>query len=113
MMLTTEEKNDLYAIIVASLGEDSSIRAAKNGFNELTVELVEQALIEQAKCNQSMKNLVRGLLNGSSFLVKGWLRRNIQRFAKTLNDEKIRFNGYGCVAQTKATWKTSIITTTF
>lgn len=65
-MLTTAEKNDLYAIIVASLGEDAAIRANTGGFNELTVEVVEQALTEQAKCNQSMKQLVIGLLNGSS-----------------------------------------------
>ena len=112
MMLTIEEQNDLYDVIVASLGEDSSIRGVKAGFNELTVDQVEQVIIEQAKCNQLMKELVADLLGGSSLFAKGWLRKNLKKFSKTLKDEKVKFNGYGCLVKTKSNWKSAIMATT-
>jgi hypothetical protein len=102
MMLTQQEKNDLYEILTHTFGNDPKLRSSKDDFNEQTIEIAEQAIIEDIKCNNRMKELVSGLLQGSSYLIRGWLRKSMRKFVKDLRDENISFKGYACMVGTKS-----------
>lgn len=112
-MLTPQEKNDLYAVIVETFGEESSIKACKGEFNEQTIEIVERAINESVNCNRSMKELVIGLGQSSTFIMSGWLRKSMQKFLREMKGEKIRLKGYGCWAGTMSRWRSAIIASTY
>lgn len=112
-MLSVQEKEDLYAVIVATFGEDAAFRIRKMHFNEQTSQIVEQAIQEEAKCNASMQELLGDLLGGGSVFVKGWLKRALNTFAKELRRNKNIVKGYGCRLSTKIRWKSPIMVTTY
>ncbi len=64
-MLTRQEKDDLMTVINI-LFDDNQLRGLKPNLNERTAEVVEQAMEELIKCNNSMKELVTGLTMGIS-----------------------------------------------
>ena len=109
-MLSSEEKEYLYQIIAAIVGEDASIKSYTLYFNDQTVVAVEQMAEENFKCNANMKELIKGLLGGAANLSRGWLHRLLKNTKKKLS--KSELNGYGCLVQSKATWKSTIIATT-
>lgn len=112
MTLTVQEKEDLYTVIKAAFGDDVDIRIRTIAFNEQTVEVVEEALSEESKCNMGLQQLVGGLISGGSIFVKGWLKKGLSILAKELKGDIKLFNGYGCRIATRAKWKSPIILTT-
>lgn len=94
-MLTETDKRDLYEIIESTIGQDAVIRKSLSSFNERTVVVVEAMINENARCNSNMKELVVGLISGSSYIAKGWLKRSLREFNRTLKSKKVKLNGYG------------------
>lgn len=111
-MLTEQQKEDLYTVLTRVLGPDLAFESAKKDFNEQTVDAVEQAIDANIKCNRNMKELLTGLMQGSSALAKGWLKRSLKLLAKRLKEDHIQLNGYGCYVGTRSRWRTAIILTT-
>ena len=110
-MLSETEKEALYQTVVTVFGEDHSLRQYKNGFNERTVQIVEQMIDENRKCNQGMKELVEGLLGGATqTLTKGWLKKILKFSKKKL--EKTELKGQGCLVSVKYNYKKAIIAST-
>lgn len=106
-MLTSSEKEALYRLIVAVIGEDLSIKSRKQLFNLRTVDVVEDMIVANENCNESMKKLVTDLLGGSAVLAKGWLRTLIKRSRQRIKG--IRLQGQGCSVATKSRWRSAII----
>ncbi|MCP5015425.1 MAG: hypothetical protein GY938_09100 [Ketobacter sp.] len=113
MSLSTDEKDDLMEVIEILYGYDSEIQNYKSGFNERTVEAVEEALAALIKCNDNMKSLIVDLLGGARFLAKGWLKKILGQFRKRLENEKIKFNGLACRSVVSGNWKSAIIISTY
>ena len=109
-MLKTNEKDRLYDLITAMIGEDSSIKAYKSGFNEKTVAVVEDMIDAGMKCNANMKKLISDLLGASGTLTKGWLKKALGMAKQNLDISELK--GYGCLVSVKARWKTEIIYST-
>lgn len=106
-MLSREEKEYLYQIISAVIGEDASIKAYAISFNENTVLVVEEMVEENFRCNANMKQLVCGLLGSATQLMKGWLNKLLKGTKKKLSKSELK--GYGCLVAVKAKWKNAII----
>lgn len=106
-MLTMSEKENLYNLIVAIIGEDTTIKIYKYSFTENTVDIVEEMLSADSKCNANMSKLISDLSKGSSLVAKGWLRKLLKFNNKNL--KKIDLKGYGCQVSVKSRWKTAII----
>lgn len=109
-MLTSAEKDYLYEVISAVIGEDNSIKVYKASFNESTISVVEEMVEANFQCNANMKELIKGLLGGSARLSKGWLKKLLKGTKKKLS--KTQLKGYGCLASVKSRWKTAIISST-
>lgn len=109
-MLTSAEKDYLYEVISAIIGEGSSIKAYKTSFNESTISVVEEMVEANFQCNANMKELIKGILGGSAHLTKGWLKTLIKGTKKKLSKSQLK--GYGCLASVKSRWKTAIISST-
>jgi len=107
-MLTLSEKEYLYEIISAVIGEDPTIKQYRHGFNDRTVEVVEKMIDANSKCNAGMKELLVDLMLAGSFSAKGWLKKGLKKARKKLKKEELR--GYGCLVSVKSRWKTAIIT---
>jgi hypothetical protein len=108
-MLTAQEQADLYEVISAALGPDTSIKSVQNIFNEQTLAIAEEAVVAAANCNANMKKLVFGLLGGTSILAKGWLRKILKKFSKELKAGDVKFRGYACQVVTANNFKTAIV----
>ncbi len=108
-MLSTSEKNYLYEVISALIGEDHSIKAYRGSFNESTVSVVEDMVAANSQCNANMKELVTELLGAGARLSKGWLKKALKSSKKRIS--KSTFRGYGCLASVKSRWKTAIVNT--
>ena len=106
-MLTNEEKQYLYKFISACIGEDLTIKQYVPLFNDNTVEVVEQMVNENIKCNARMKDLLTGLIGGAAYFTKGWLKRLLKTAKKELSD--MQLNGMGCIAFVKSRWKSAIL----
>lgn len=109
-MLSNQEKEYLYQIIASIVGEDQSIKSYTLYFNDETVVVVEKMAEENFKCNANMKELIKGLLGGAAHLSRGWLKKLLKNTKKQLSKSELK--GYGCLVQSKATWKTAIVATT-
>lgn len=109
-MLKTNEKDRLYDLITAMIGEDSSIKAYKSSFNEDTIAVVEDMIDASVKCNANMKKLISDILGASGALTKGWLKKALGMAKQNLDISQLK--GYGCLVSVKARWKTAIIYTT-
>ncbi len=109
-MLSNEEKDYLYDIISAVIGEDHSIKVYKIGFNETTIDVVEKMVEQNFQCNSNMKELIKGLLGGASILSKGWLKKMLKVGKKEVS--KTELKGYGCLVSVKSKWKSAIINST-
>lgn len=109
-MLSHREKECLYEIIIAVIGDDQTIKAYKGGFNEKTVLIVEEMIEANTECNKNMEKLVESLLGTSTLFTRGWLRRLLK--ATTRKISKTEFEGYGCLASVKSRWKAAIISST-
>lgn len=109
-MLNMTEKEYLYEIISAVIGEDVTIKQYRHGFNETTVEIVEKMIDASSKCNAGMKQLMIDLMLAGSFAAKGWLKKVIKQGRKVLKKKELR--GYGCLVSVKSRWKTEIIGST-
>lgn len=106
-MLTTAEKENLYDLLVAIIGEDNTIKVYKHSFNETTVAIVEDMLAADSKCNANMRKLILDLSKGSGLVAKGWLKKVLKLNHKML--KKLDLKGYGCQVSVKSRWKTAII----
>lgn len=106
-MLNPEEKQYLYDIISAVIGEDHSIKVYQPGFNERTIEIVEDMVEQNFQCNANMKELIKGLLGGAGRLSKGWLKKLIKGAKKRVSKSELK--GYSCLASVKSKWKSAII----
>ncbi|GAB2199367.1 hypothetical protein [Sessilibacter sp. MAH4] len=106
-MLNKSEKEDLYKLIVAIIGEDTTIKIYKNNFNERTVDIVEEMLSTDSKCNANIKELLTDLSKGGSIVTKGWLKKLLKTSNKKLKN--IELKGYGCLVSVKSRWKSAII----
>lgn len=109
-MLEMDEKEYLYEIIAAVIGEDAVIKQYKNSFNEKTVEVVETMIDVSLSCNEGMKQLLANLVLGSGFYTKGWLKKAIKQGRKYFKGKELK--GYGCLVSVKARWKMEIIGST-
>jgi hypothetical protein len=112
-MLTAQEQADLYTVYAAVFGSDPALKDMQNRFTEETALLVERAVVAAAGCNASMKDLVVGLLEGQSILAKGWLKKGLKKFSKTLKDPGVKFNGYACMVTAKSKWRPVIVESTY
>ena len=106
-MLSHNEKEQLYEIIAAVIGEDQSIKAYKHGFNDNTVLVVEDMIEANRLCNKNMQELVKDLLGASTVLTRGWLKKFLKASKRKVSKTELR--GYGCLASVKSRWKTAII----
>src|SRR5690554_59630 len=106
-MLTMPEKENLYDLIVAIIGEDATIKIYKHSFTENTVDIVEDMLSADSKCNANMKKRRLDLAKGSSLVAKGWLSKLLQLEKKDY--KKIDPLGYACQISLKTAVKTAII----
>ena len=106
-MLTILEKENLYNLIVSIIGEDATIKLYKQNFNENTVDVVEDMLSADSKCNQNMRKLILDLSKSGGLVAKGWLRKLLKFNKKVLKE--IDLKGYGCQVSVKSRWKTAII----
>jgi hypothetical protein len=111
-MLTIEEQDALYFLLSKTIGEDFAVEAAKPRFNDRTVAVVEEIMNEAATCNQSMKELLIGLIGGAAMLGKGWLKRTLKEAARTLKNKKVELDGYACRVVVKSHWKRAVILST-
>ncbi|MFL1403856.1 hypothetical protein ACJO2E_00700 [Marinobacter sp. M1N3S26] len=109
-MLTADEKDYLLEIIFATIGEDQAIRNYKSGFNDTTVDVVEQMIEANTTCNENMRELAKDLIGAGGRLAQGWLKKVIKATKKRVSATELR--GYGCLVSTKARWKTQIISST-
>ncbi len=108
-ILTTSEKDQLMDILrVIFRGQHSRFESVKHGFNNRTVNLVEEALNELIECNQGMKDLVTSLTGGASKIAKGWLKRVLRSFSQRLKDNRIQLDGLGCQVTTARNYGTAI-----
>lgn len=106
-MLTSGEKDALYKIISAVMGDDPSIRTRKAQFNLRTVAVVEDMVAANESCNSNMKELITDLIGGYATLSRGWLRRLLKTSKEKVN--AIDMHGYGCNVVTKSRWRSAII----
>lgn len=110
-MLTASEKDALYKLITATIGDDISIKQYKNQFNERTVDAVEKMMTASAQCNSNMQDLIIDLVGSGQILAKGWLRKAL-KFAKK-RIQGMNFHGYACYVGVKSSWRQEIISTTY
>lgn len=87
-MLSTPEKDNLYQIIRATIGDDISIKQVKNSFNESTVSIVEDMIKANATCNRNMKELLVELIGAGSVLSKGWLKAVLKKSKSSLKKQR-------------------------
>jgi len=106
-MLTDDEKNVLYLVIVSVIGEDPSIKQSKGRFNLTTVSIVEKMVKTSKDCNKSMEALVSGLFSPAAFRGTGWLIR-LLKLGSVVTPQK-NLSGLGCKVTVKAKWKTPIL----
>ncbi len=109
-MLSHNEKEYLYEIIAAIIGENHSIKIYKNGFNENTVSVIEEMIETNSKCNSNMRDLVKDLLGASAIISRGWLKKFLKASKKKISKTELR--GYGCLVSIKSRWITAIISST-
>lgn len=109
-MLSRSEKDYLYQIIVAVIGEDISIKTYKSGFNEQTVTVVEKMIAGNHQCNLAMKELFKDLLGASTLMTRGWLKKVLKASKKVISTTELK--GYGCLVVSKSKWKSAIIIST-
>ncbi|KPQ30626.1 MAG: hypothetical protein HLUCCX14_00730 [Marinobacter excellens HL-55] len=107
-MLTTSEKDALYILIAATLGDDLSIRSRKSQFNNRTFDVVEDMIIANMDCNANLRELIVDLLGGSSMLTRGWLKQILKTSKNKIKEMDL--HGYGCLVSTKSRWKSAIVT---
>lgn len=107
MQLSEQEKEQLYSLILAFIGEDAAISQAKLRFTEHTVEVVEEMISSNLNCNDAMKSLAGNLISGGRVMATGWLRRSLGHASKSVKSSTLR--GYGCLVTTKSRWKTDIL----
>ncbi|WP_148861867.1 hypothetical protein [Marinobacter fonticola] len=112
-MLSTEKDNLLTVIEILFDGEHSQFAALKDQFTEETAELVEQAMEELIKCNERMKSLVTGLVGGAKVFARGWLRQNLDKVSRALEDRRLQFDGMACRVQVAANFKRAIYMSAF
>jgi hypothetical protein len=108
-MLSSSQKDYLYQIIVAAIGEDISIKSYKSKFNEETVSVVEKMIAGNRQCNTAMKELFKDLVGASSMMTRGWLKKVLKASKKVIS--KTEMKGYGCMVVSKSKWKSAIIIT--
>jgi len=106
-MLTPAEKEMLYKLIATVMGDDLSIKSRMSRFNLRIVDVVEEMIVANENCNESIKKLVTDLLGGSATLAKGWLRTFIKGSKRRIS--RINFHGYGCSVATKSRWRSAIV----
>jgi tagatose-1,6-bisphosphate aldolase len=111
-MLSRQEREDL-VVVVDILFNDSRLHSLKNSFNENTADVVEQAMEELVKCNTSMKELVAGLVAGTTVFARGWLRKSLDKIAQALRDKQLQFDGMACRNQVAANFRQEIYLSTF
>lgn len=109
-MLSADEQDQLYVLITSIIGEDQTIKSHKPIFNETTVDVVEEMVEASIQCNTNMRKLITELVGGASVLTRGWLKRLLKTTKNSLS--RIELNGYGCLAATKARWKSAILIST-
>lgn len=109
-MLTITEKENLYTLITTIIGEDDTLKASRHSFNGNTVDIVEDMLSTDSKCNANMKNLLTDLATTGSVFGKGWFKKLLKINKDVLN--KINLKGYGCQISIKSRWKSAIISST-
>ncbi|REL26641.1 hypothetical protein DXX93_08655 [Thalassotalea euphylliae] len=107
MMLSEKEKNELYLLISALIGEDESIRARKSAFNQKTVKVVEKMNAANVDCNALVKKLLASLSSGKSLTSNGWLKKSLDALSKFIGKHELK--GYGCLVTTKSRWKSAIL----
>ncbi len=107
-MLTTNEQNTLYKLIVAFIGEDQGIKNYKSGFNERTILVVEDMIKANINCNLAMKNLLSGLVSAGKLTTRGWLKKALASIGYGLKSSG-PLKGAGCLVVTKSKWKMAII----
>lgn len=110
-MLSNQQKDDLYRLIVIFIGDDSSISQSKPGFNVRTVEVVEKMIEANIECNSSVKELFRNLASGGRTVSRGWLKKALGGARLTIDAAELR--GYGCRIFSKSKWKTEIVFSTY
>src|SRR5690606_29826629 len=104
-MLTTSEKDALYILIAATLGDDPSIRSRKSQFKNRTGGVVEDMITANVDCNATMRELIVNLLGGCSMLSRGWLKRSGKTSRNRIREMHRR--RYGCLVSTKTRWKSA------
>lgn len=111
-MLTVKEKESLYFLIVAIIGEDPSIKIRKTDFNEQTVTVVENMIDADRGCNKAMKELLTNVVTAGRLPAKKWLRKVLGRINDLIKSSD-DFEGLGCNASVKIKWKQPIIMSTY
>lgn len=109
-MLTPQDKDKLYTIIVSVIGKDTSIRNYKAYFNAQTVDIAQRMIKENKDCNEAMKALVVNLMEGSKLSPSRWIKRAFTILKGYTKESE--FNGLACKTFTKYHWKKAIVKST-
>ncbi len=109
-MLSLSEKDDLLIIIRGIYGHNNFAEPFKNSFNEQTAEKVREALNDAIECNDHIKTFIISII-GSASIGKGQFRKALNKIAKAMSNDKVRFNGMLC--NSIKGWRRSLIQETF
>lgn len=111
--LSNEEKQSLSRILEIIYGHDSELLNLKNSYNEKTVEATEKALRSLFECNENIKFLIVSLVSGLQLNASGWLKESLNEVRRTLESNRVKFDGLACRATAARNWKTEIVMSTY
>ncbi|GLZ88776.1 hypothetical protein Pres01_48270 [Metapseudomonas resinovorans] len=110
MYLETAEQDALYLIMKSLWGRYADIFSSRTHmFNEMTVDVVQQAIESNRACNSEMLSLLSGLAAGAAIGAhRKWLREALGDVAGKLSNGTMRLNGQACMVTTFAVYRSEI-----
>ncbi|MDH4580410.1 hypothetical protein E8F20_00800 [Pseudomonas sp. BN415] len=110
MYLENVEQEALYLVMRSLWGRYVEVFANRtHSFNEMTVDVVQQAIESHRACNSEMLSLLSGLASGAAIGAhRKWLREALADLAGKLSNGTLRLNGQACMVTTFAVYRTEI-----
>lgn len=110
MYLQAAEQDALYVIMKSLWGRYADIYSGRTHmFNEMTVDVVQQAIENHRAYNNEMLSLLSGLAAGAAIGAhRKWLREALGDLAGKLTSGTSGLNGQACMATTFAVYRTEI-----
>lgn len=110
MYLENAEQDALYQVMRSLWGRYAEVFADRtHRFNEMTVDVVQQAIESHRTCNSEMLNLLSGLASGAAIGAhRKWLREALGDIAGKLSSGTLKLNGQACMVYTFSAYRTHI-----